>query len=127
MKFEKRAPGLRLRLEGWRSRALLIVLVSGFAVLAGRAFYLQGLNNSFLQAKGEARYGRVVEMPASRGAVRDRQGQPLAISTPAESIWASPEDLEADDAQIAKLARALGMDAREIARKLPKRIASLPG
>jgi cell division protein FtsI (penicillin-binding protein 3) len=121
VKFEKRAPGLRLRLEGWRSRALLIVLVSGFAVLAGRAFYLQGLNNSFLQAKGEARYGRVVEMPASRGAVRDRQGQPLAISTPAESIWASPEDLEADDAQIAKLARALGMEAREIRQKVAEK------
>ena len=121
MKFEKRAPGLRLRLEGWRSRALLIVLVSGFAVLAARAFFLQGLNNSFLQAKGEARYGRVVEMPASRGAVRDRHGQPLAISTPAESIWASPEDLEADDAQVAKLARALGMEAREIRQKVAEK------
>jgi len=121
VKFEKRTPGLRLRLEGWRSRLLLGVLVSGFAVLAGRAFYLQGLDKSFLQAKGEARYGRVVEMPASRGAVRDRQGQPLAISTPAESIWASPEDLEADQAQIAKLARALGMDAREIRQKVAEK------
>src|SRR5205823_1551775 len=82
MKFEKRTPQLRLKLEGWRSRLLLILAIAGFATLAARSFYLQGLNTVFLQAKGEARYGRVIEMPASRGPVRDRNGQALAISTP---------------------------------------------
>ena len=66
MRFEKRTPQLRLKLEGWRSRFLLVLAMGGFALLAARAFYLQGLNTSFLQAKGEARYGRVLEMPASR-------------------------------------------------------------
>ena len=64
MRFEKRTPQLRLRLEGWRSRVVLGIAAAGFAVLAGRAFFLQGLNHGFLQQKGEARYGRVVEMPA---------------------------------------------------------------
>ncbi len=104
MRFEKRTPELRLRLEGWRSRVVLGLVAAGFAVLAGRAFFLQGLNHGFLQQKGEARYGRVVEMPASRGPVKDRNGQPLAISTPVESIWASPEDFEADAAKLRALA-----------------------
>ena len=77
MRFEKRTPELRLKLEGWRSRLVLVLAIGGFAVLAGRAFYLQALNTAFLQAKGEARYSRVVEMPASRGPVKDRNGQML--------------------------------------------------
>ena len=105
MRFEKRTPELRLRLEGWRSRVVLFLVATGFAVLGARAFYLQGMNHDFLKQKGEARYGRVVEMPASRGPVKDRNGQPLAISTPVESIWASPEDFEANEAKV----RSLGM------------------
>ena len=60
----------------------------------------------------------MVEMPASRGPVKDRNGQPLAISTPVESIWASPEDFEADEAKLRSLARALGLDAAEIRQKV---------
>ncbi|HEX7605577.1 MAG TPA: penicillin-binding protein 2, partial [Usitatibacter sp.] len=101
MKFEKRTPQLRLKLEGWRSRLVFIMAAAGFALLAGRAFYLQAMHTDFLQAKGEARYGRVLELPASRGPVNDRNGQPLAISTPVESIWATPDDLDdVDDAKI---------------------------
>ncbi len=118
MRFEKRTPELRLRLEGWRSRLVLGVLGFAFALLAGRAFYLQAMNHDFLQQKGEARYGRVVEMPASRGPVKDRQGQPLAVSTPVESIWASPEDFEGGEARIRALARALALDPAELRQKV---------
>jgi cell division protein FtsI (penicillin-binding protein 3) len=118
VKYEKRTPQLRLKLEGWRSRVVLVLAMGGFALLAGRAFYLQGMDHGFLQAKGEARYGRVVEMPASRGAVKDRNGKPLAISTPVESIWAAPDDLEADAAQVHSLARALGIAPEEIRQKI---------
>ena len=111
-------PNLRLKLEGWRSRIVLLLCLGGFAILFGRAFYLQALNNDFLQAKGEARFVRVVDMPASRGAVMDRFGKPLAISTPVESIWASPPDIEADPAQVAKLALALGMDRKLLTERV---------
>ncbi len=111
-------PNLRLKLEGWRSRIVLLLCLGGFVILFGRAFYLQALNNDFLQAKGEARFVRVVDMPASRGAVMDRFGKPLAISTPVESIWASPPDIEADPAQIAKLALALGMDRKLLTERV---------
>lgn len=114
-------PNLRLKLEGWRSRMVLVLCLGAFAVLLGRSFYLQGLNNDFLQAKGEARFMRVVDMPASRGAVMDRNGKPLAISTPVESIWASPAEMEIDSAQLARLAKALNMDRRALAQKLAEK------
>jgi cell division protein FtsI (penicillin-binding protein 3) len=118
MKYEQRTPQLRLKLEGWRSRFVLMLAMLGFAVLAGRAFFLQGMDTGFLQAKGEARYGRVVEMPASRGAVKDRNGTPLAISTPVESIWAAPDDWEADGTQVALLARALDLTPADLRQKI---------
>ncbi len=111
-------PNLRLKLEGWRSRMVLLLCLGAFLVLLGRAFYLQGLNNDFLQAKGEARFMRVVEMPASRGAVMDRNGKMLAISTPVESIWASPAEMDIDSTQVAKLAQALGMDRKALNDRL---------
>ncbi len=118
MKFHERAPQLRLKLEGWRSRFVFVLVAAGFTVVAGRAFYLQGMHTDFLQAKGEARYTRVLDMPASRGPVKDRNGQPLAISTPVESIWASPEDLELGEREAATLAQALEMDPRELRQKI---------
>jgi cell division protein FtsI (penicillin-binding protein 3) len=121
VKLEKRAPQLRLKLEGWRSRFVLVLVIGGFAILTARAFYLQGMRTDFLQAKGEARYGRVIEMPASRGPVKDRNGQPLAISTPVESIWASPEDLEIDEPRVRALAKALGVDAEELRQKIARK------
>ena len=114
-------PNLRLKLEGWRSRMVLLLCLGAFGLLLARAFYLQGLNNDFLQAKGEARFMRVVEMPASRGAVMDRNGKPLAISTPVESIWASPAEMDIDNTQLASLARVLGMDRKALATRLAEK------
>ena len=122
MKFEKRTPQLRLKLEGWRSRFVLIVVMAGFATLAARAFYLQGMHTNFLQAKGEARYARVLELPASRGPVKDRNGQALAISTPVESIWATPDELDdVDDAKIHALGNALALPPDEIRQKIARK------
>ena len=109
---------LNLRLDGWRSRLLLITLVTCFAGLVGRAAWLQGFHAGFLQQKGEERYSRVLEMPASRGIIRDRNGQPLAISTPSESIWASREDVQLSPGQNRSLAALLHMDPRELSQRL---------
>src|SRR5262245_66637023 len=75
------SPVLELTLPVWRSRFLMCIFVAGFALLLGRAVYLQGLANDFLQAKGESRYSRVMEVPANRGRILDRNGEALAIST----------------------------------------------
>lgn len=111
-------PALSVRLPVWRARLLLLLVFFGFLVLAARALYLQGLHNDFLQQKGETRYARVIEISAHRGMVTDRNGEPLALSTPVESVWAAPADVNLSAEQRAKLTRLLGMDAAEMKKKL---------
>ncbi len=90
----------------WRSRLLFLLLLLGLCGLIARAVYLQGIHNDFLQQKGDARYGRVVDINAHRGMITDRYGEPLAISTPVESIWISPQDVEATPQQVKQLAQS---------------------
>ncbi|MGH8623398.1 MAG: peptidoglycan D,D-transpeptidase FtsI family protein, partial [Burkholderiales bacterium] len=111
-------PRLALRLPAWRSRLLLLALLAWFVALALRALYLQGLHNDFLRQKGESRYSRVIELSATRGPIVDRNNEPLAISTPVESVAASPADLEISPEQLKRLARLLGSDADELRKKL---------
>ena len=75
------AQGL-VRLPVWRARFVLAVLALAFAALVARSVYLQALKTDFLQEKGVARYSRVIEVPATRGRVLDRNGDALAVSTP---------------------------------------------
>jgi cell division protein FtsI (penicillin-binding protein 3) len=111
------APAL-VRLPVWRARFVLVVFVAGFAVLVGRSVYLQAMKTDFLQEKGEARFSRVLEIPATRGRVLDRNGEALAVSTPVKSIWVIPADVEASAHAKSRLAQLLGLDARELAKKL---------
>ena len=105
-------------LPAWRSRLLFLFLLAGMSGLLVRAVYLQGINNDFLQQKGDARYGRVIEVPAHRGMITDRNGEPLAISTPAETVWASPPDVEATPKQVQQLARIIGMTESDLKERL---------
>lgn len=113
-----RPRALPQRIPAWRARALLVFLIVCFAVLAGRSVYLQGLNNDFLQRKGESRYTRVVDIVATRGRIVDRNDEPLAVSTPVESVAASPADIEATSRQLARLAQLLGLRRSDLTRKL---------
>jgi cell division protein FtsI (penicillin-binding protein 3) len=112
------SPVLRLRFPVWRSRVMLLILMAWMLGLAARAIYLQGLNNDFLQQKGESRYSRVVEISAHRGRITDRNGEPLAISTAVESVWASPADLAASPEQLQRLARLINLDVGELKRRV---------
>jgi len=111
------AQGL-VRLPVWRARIVLAALVAAFAALLVRAVYLQAVKTDFLQEKGDARYSRVLEMPATRGRITDRHGEALAVSTPVKSIWAIPSDVQLKPTQRKSLARLLGMGTRELERKL---------
>ena len=111
-------PDITAKLPGWRATALFITLLAGLAGLLGRGVYLQGIHNDFLQEKGNERYSRVIEVSAHRGMISDRNGEPLAVSTPVESVWASPPDVEADRRQVKKLAQILGMDIEEVKNRL---------
>ncbi len=111
-------PQLALQLPAWRSRLLLLLLLAWLGALALRALYLQGLDNDFLQQKGELRYSRVIELAATRGPIVDRNHEPLAISTPVESVAASPAYVEITPEQARRLARLLGEDVGDLRKKL---------
>jgi cell division protein FtsI (penicillin-binding protein 3) len=111
------AQGL-VRLPVWRARVVLIALVGGFAVLGGRALYLQAMRTDFLQEKGDARHSRVLEIAATRGRILDRSGEALAVSTPVKSIWAIPADIDASDKERRKLAALLSVSRMDLDKKL---------
>ncbi len=114
-----KSPVLAVRLPSWRSRVVLFVLFAAFAALAGRALWLQGVSNEFLQKQGEIRYARTIELPATRGKITDRNGQVLASSIPVKAIWAIPEDvLEAKPEKLLALAKLLDMSDAELRKKL---------
>jgi len=109
---------LHVRLPAWRSRLLLLLVLGWLVAAAGRAFYHKGMHHKIQQQKDESQHMSVVEVSANRGMILDRNNEPLAISTPVESVTASPADVEADPQQIARLARLLEADAQELAKKL---------
>ena len=111
-------PLLEKGLPVWRGRLLLMSLMAGSAALGLRAMYLQGVNEEFLQAKGESRYARVVELAATRGRVLDRHGDIQAVSTPVKSIWAIPSDARLEPGDARKLAALLEMDVAELNSRL---------
>ena len=112
------SPLLASKTPVWRSKLIVACIALAFAVLAGRAAYIQIYANAFFQRQGEIRFARTLELPANRGRILDRNGLILASSVPASSIWAIPEDVEASPAQLAQLARLLEMPLVELNKKL---------
>ncbi|QAU33481.1 penicillin-binding protein 2 [Janthinobacterium sp. 17J80-10] len=113
------SPVLAVKLPAWRSRLVLFMLFAAFAALVGRALWLQGISNEFLQKQGASRYARTLELPATRGKITDRNGQVLASSLPVKAIWAIPEDVaDAPQEKLRALARLLEMSERDLKAKL---------
>ncbi|MGH8308931.1 MAG: penicillin-binding protein 2, partial [Steroidobacteraceae bacterium] len=101
---------------GWRATAASLLLVCGAAALLWRAVDLQLVDHGFLAKEGDARFSRVTEIAAHRGAITDRYGEPLAVSTPVDSVWVNPRELAPE--QITRLAKAMRLDARELTRRI---------
>ena len=106
-----------------RLRVALLIALMGLAAvgLVARAVKLQVMDTEFLQDEGEARFLRQVEIPTMRGRIVDRNGQPLAVSTPVDSVWAHPGELLQAADRIPLLAGVLGEDADAIQRRLSQR------
>lgn len=107
-----------VKLPAWRRRVLLVLVLLGFAALLGRGVYLQGIHKKFYQNKGNARYSRNIVLTSQRGKITDRHGELLAISSPVESVWASPPDVEINDAQTKQMATLLNLKEDTIKQKL---------
>lgn len=81
-------------LHGSRRKMVVIFIMACMAVLVGRAVDLQVLNKQFLKEQGDMRHVSDVPVEAYRGMIKDRNGAPLAISTPVESIWMNPQQID---------------------------------
>jgi cell division protein FtsI (penicillin-binding protein 3) len=112
------SPLLASRTPVWRSKFVVAAIAISFVGLAARAAFIQVVSNDFFQKQGQVRFARTLEMPANRGRILDRNGQILASSVLAPSIWAIPEDVERDKVQLQRLAKLLGMSLSELNRRL---------
>jgi cell division protein FtsI (penicillin-binding protein 3) len=102
----------------WRAYLLLGLLGACALALIYRAVNLQLVDHGFLAKEGDARFSRVLQIVAHRGTITDRYGEPLAVSTPVDSIWVNPAELAPATDQIPRLAKALGLDRQELARRI---------
>ncbi len=121
---DRRGPALRGRARfDLRGRLMLVTGALGVCALAlvARAVDVQLVRSEFYQQQGDERFLRDVEIPTSRGMITDRNGEPLAVSTPVESIWANPPEVLKSPQMLPRLAAALGTDADQLTRKLTQR------
>lgn len=107
---------------GLRTRLLWVGGVMGLAAVAlvARAVDLQFIDRDFYQAQGDQRFLREVPIATTRGMITDRNGEPLAISTPVESIWGNPEELAEHSDKYPQLATALGIPLADLKDNLDK-------
>ncbi len=120
MKRQGTKPSAAARRFRWRQRIVAGFLLFAALLLAGRAAQLQILKADFLNRQAAARHVRVAKLSAHRGAITDRNGEPLAVSTPVDSVWANPRELVNVPERIPDLARALGLDPQKLARRLTR-------
>ncbi len=113
-----------------RRRFLLAVMLFGMVVLFGRAVFLQVFATNFLQQQGDLRHVGVASVSAYRGKILDRNNEPLAISTPVESVWVNPQHFKPEEKEkFKRLARLLKVPGKKVkallANETTKRFAYL--
>lgn len=108
----------------WRFRIVVGALFVLALLLVWRTLTLQVLDvdrgYEFLQGQGNARTNRTEVIPAHRGMISDRNGEPLAVSTPVASIWANPQELKNAKGEWARLAASLDMKASDLSRRMER-------
>jgi len=103
-----------------KQRLVFTALMLGFVtfLLVWRAIDLHVVSKDFLQHQGDARYLREVTEPADRGMILDRHGEPLAISTPVDSVWANPQELIKVKHEWARLCVELNLDLEVLQQQI---------
>ncbi len=95
---------------------VLLFLAAVFFALVGRLVDLTIFNRDFLVKQGQLRTLRTVEIPAYRGIITDRNNQPLAISTPVDSVWINPALFHPNPEQLSQLAQILQISSDDITK-----------
>lgn len=102
----------------WRHYAVVVVFSAIVLGLCVRVIYLGVTERDFLKGQGDARSVRHESVPAMRGVITDRRGEPLAVSTPVYAVWTDPSRARLDPVQIRSLADAIGVSAGRIAERI---------
>jgi len=107
----------------WRYQVIGVIFIAIFGGLIVRAAYLQIVDTDYLQSQGDARYLRVQTEAPTRGMIVDRNDQPLAISTPVNSVWMHPATIlkQEKEYSYSKLAELLGTSKESILAKARKK------
>lgn len=104
--------------RGWRLWLVLVLLLLVAVGITARMLTLYVDEQEFLQTQGDARTLRTVQVPAHRGIITDRNGEPLAVSAPVATIWADPKMMDFQHAGLAKLAVLLKTNKKKLQTKL---------
>ena len=120
---KKLAKDVVVPVSTWRYNVIFILFGCLFIALGARAVQLQVVDNDYLQSQGDARYLRVQNEPPTRGMITDRNGQPLAVSTPVDSIWMHPATIlrQQKEYPYKKLTSLLGTTPVKLLDKAEKR------
>ncbi|WP_462403017.1 peptidoglycan D,D-transpeptidase FtsI family protein [Pseudomonas sp. Marseille-QA0332] len=111
-----------MKLDGalypWRFRVVIGLLAIMVGAIAWRIIDLQVIDRDFLKGQGDARSLRHIPIPAHRGLITDRNGEPLAVSTPVTTLWANPKEMQGSRKRWPQLAAALGQNPQQLADRL---------
>lgn len=111
-----------MKLEGalypWRFRVVIGLLAIMVGAIAWRIVDLQVVDRDFLKGQGDARSLRHIPIPAHRGLITDRNGEPLAVSTPVTTLWANPKEMQAAKDRWPALAAALKQNPQQLNERL---------
>jgi cell division protein FtsI (penicillin-binding protein 3) len=118
---EAQTAARQFRLRGW---VVLGALGLCAAAIVGRAVNLQVTKHGFLAEQGAERFMRNARIPAHRGQIVDRFGEPLAVSTPVDTVWANPGELNDAADQLPRLAKALSREPEWLARRVTSNLES---
>lgn len=103
---------------------LFVIFLVSFALVTARLFVLQIVEGPAYAKLAADQRQTEVTLPARRGAILDREGEPLAISIDLQTIYTDPSLVEDPAAEAAQLAPILGMDATLVQAKL---MGQVPG
>lgn len=105
-------------LKAWRFGSVLGLFLVVVLALGWRLVDLQVVDNDFLRKQGDVRTIRVEAIDAHRGVVTDRHGEPLAVSTPVQTLWANPSETDPDEPRLTNLARVLDISEARLRERL---------
>ena len=109
----------RIEIAGSRRWLVGGILLLAYVAVMAKAGYLHLYRSDFLEAQGDRKSQTLVEIPASRGMIFDRNGEVLAVSTPMVSIYADGvADVLKDEKKHADLAKALDLHAVDLRKTL---------